>query len=227
MGRLSRGVFAILLVMTKRTDQMVWGAGDGNVRKEENNGMPSPLLLICGMPASGKTTFGNWLRDTHGYLHLDLEAGDCLGANGLPAFWSRRVWELDAAGLVAFVQYLLNQERHTVMTWGFAVDDHCISIVEGMLAAGVVTWWFEADRLAARQSFQERPAGLPGSPRLLGAPDLRRFDEQVAAIASHWAQIAPAFCDRVVRTLDGDGIYLRPEVIFRHLTRKVNENTSS
>ena len=41
------------------------------------NSLPH-VLLICGMPTSGKTNFGNWLRDTHGWLHLDLELADCL-----------------------------------------------------------------------------------------------------------------------------------------------------
>jgi tRNA uridine 5-carbamoylmethylation protein Kti12 len=33
-----------------------------------------PLWLICGIPCSGKTTFGNWLRDQKAFLHLDLES---------------------------------------------------------------------------------------------------------------------------------------------------------
>ena len=32
------------------------------------------LILITGIPGSGKTTIGNYLRDERGYLHVDVEA---------------------------------------------------------------------------------------------------------------------------------------------------------
>lgn len=174
-----------------------------------------PVLLICGMPASGKTTFGNWLRDTRGWLHLDLELADCLTANNLPSFWSRRIWELDPPGLQSFIRHLRTLDRSTVMTWGFHID--CLPLIQTMADAGVVPWWFEVDRLAARQQFSARQLiirdGLPQT----GTPDPAAFDRQFGVLAAHWAELTPIFADRVVRTLAPDRVYLTPEMILAQL----------
>jgi hypothetical protein len=179
------------------------------------------VLLICGLPASGKTAFGNWLRDTCGFLHIDLERSDCLAANELPRFWARRIWELDPPAVHAFIHHLLTLDRPTVMTWGFSVD--CLPLVQAMASAGAVPWWFEADRLAARRSFASRQTiirdGLPQP----GVPDPAAFDRQFGALAAHWEAIAPIFDTRVLRTLAPDGVYLPPETILARLTGNADE----
>jgi hypothetical protein len=185
---------------------------------------PGHVLLICGMPASGKTTFGNWLRDTRGWLHLDLELSDCLTANSLPLFWSRRIWELDAPSLQSFIQHLRSLDRSTVMTWGFHID--CLPLIETMAAADAVPWWFEVDRLAARQVFVGRQTiirdGLPQP----GTPDPAAFDRQFGTMASHWAAISAVFGNQIVRALTPDGAYLHPEVILARLTSEAGETPS-
>jgi hypothetical protein len=177
--------------------------------------LPSQVLLICGMPASGKTTFGNWLSETRGYIHLDLELKDCLTANGLPPFWSRRIWELDPPGVRIFVQHLAAREEKTVMTWGFAID--CLGLIEGMISAGAAAWWFEVDRLAAHQKFIERRTIIRDGVPQPGTPDPVRFDDQIGTLANHWAELAPVFGDRVIRTLSPDGTYLDRETILGYL----------
>ncbi len=112
--------------------------------------IPPRLLLICGFPATGKTTFGDWLHAEHGYLHLDLESRDCLTVNRLPQFWSERIWNLDEHGLTNFFVYLRSLETGTVMTWAFHTD--LIPLVGDLVRQGCQPWWFEADRLAARRA---------------------------------------------------------------------------
>ena len=76
-------------------------------------------LLICGVPGSGKTTFGNWLRDNHGYTHYDLERELYLG---------------------------ITQEPNAVVTWGYAPD--CIEskkVVLKFIKAGYLPVWFGGD----------------------------------------------------------------------------------
>lgn len=168
------------------------------------------------MPASGKTTFGNWLRDTHNVIHLDLERSDCLAANDLPLFWSRRIWELDPPALQSFIRHLLSLDRPTVMTWGFHID--CLPLIQTMAAAGTVPWWFEADRLAGRRKFASRQTiirdGLPQP----GIPDPTAFDRQFGTLATHWAAIEVVFENRILRTLAPNGDYLPPEAILACLT---------
>jgi len=88
--------------------------------------MPAQLqtLLITGMPASGKTSFGDWLRDNRGYVHVDLDAADCLKTAGLPPFWTEkeRVAALDSGRLREFVRHLRTVGRSSVLTWTFPTD---------------------------------------------------------------------------------------------------------
>jgi hypothetical protein len=170
------------------------------------------VLLICGMPASGKTTFGNWLRDTHNFVHLDLELRDCLTSNGLPHFWPERIWNLDSAELGEFIHYLHSLDRNTVMTWGFHTG--LIAFVQDLVSAGVTAWWFEADRLAARQRFEARQTIIRNGVLQSGTPDPARFDDTTGSFAREWAQIAPIFGSHVIRTLGPDGKYLSPTAIF-------------
>jgi hypothetical protein len=173
----------------------------------------SLILLICGIPASGKTTFGNWLRDNHNFVHLDLELRDCLAANGLPQFWpDQRIWNLDSTELRLFIRHLHSLDRNTVMTWGFHTD--LIALVQEMVSAGVTAWWFEADRLAARQRFAARQTIIRNGVLQPGTADPARFDDTVGSLVRQWAQIAPIFDGHVIRTLGADGNYLRPAAIF-------------
>jgi adenylate kinase family enzyme len=38
--------------------------------------MSKPILLLSGVPGSGKSCYGRWLAKNKAYLHLDLEHGD-------------------------------------------------------------------------------------------------------------------------------------------------------
>lgn len=173
------------------------------------------LLLICGLPATGKTTFGEWLHNTHGFLHLDLEMRDCLTRNYLPRFWLERIWNLDKAGLAQFVTYLKVRDQSTVLTWAFHTD--LIPFVAQLKDHGFVLWWFEGDRLAIRDSYLARGRVLVSGVAYQGTPDIIKCDRYVASLISHWHAIAPLFEPNIVRTLQPDGTYLAAEYIFQQI----------
>jgi hypothetical protein len=104
-----------------------------------------------------------------------------------------------------------------VMTWGFHTD--LIALVQEMVSAGVTAWWFEADRLAARQKFSARQTSIRNGVPQPDTADPARFDDATGALVRHWAQIAPIFGDRVVRTLSPDGEYLSPATIFDRIQK--------
>ncbi len=170
------------------------------------------LWLVCGMPTTGKTTFGNWLRDHRGYLHLDLESRDCLETNGFPSFWPERIWNLDRPGLSEFVTYLRSLGREVILTWAFHTD--LIPFVRDMVADGIEPWWFEGDRLAARTRHAGRGQIIQHGIYSRGAPDLEGWDRYVASLVARWAEIEPIVGPNIVRTLDADGGYLHPELIL-------------
>lgn len=174
--------------------------------------MPSTVqtLLICGMPASGKTSFGDWLRDNRTYVHVDLDAADCLKAAGLPPFWTEkeRVANLDSGRLREFVRHLRTVGKPSALTWTFPTD--LVDFVREMTTFGVSAWWFEADRLAARQRYAARGTVLRNGVYSKGKPDTTLFDRYVASVSNNWARMAPIFGDRIIRTLGSDGRFMDP-----------------
>ena len=46
--------------------------------------MAKPILLLCGIPGAGKSTFGRWLEESKHFKHLDMEMDglDCTSIAG-------------------------------------------------------------------------------------------------------------------------------------------------
>jgi hypothetical protein len=151
--------------------------------------MDVPLILLAGVPASGKSHFGRWLEEQHGVLHLDVEEAGRLAALGLESSWNRCFQAGDPTLFVAQVKSL---DRPTVVNWGFPI--HCLSVVRRFKAAGIVLWWFDADPSQARREFISR-GGVP----------LVAFERQIAAIAAAWNEIESVFRPNLVTTLDSSG----------------------
>jgi len=101
------------------------------------------LLLITGIPGTGKTTYGDKFAKEFGFLHHDLEDQQTL----------TRL----AANPSQFIGELLNQWKNVVVTWGFGPDDEpSVSLVLKFRSAGFKWIWFDGDRPAALREFQKR-----------------------------------------------------------------------
>jgi hypothetical protein len=181
------------------------------------------LLLVCGLPATGKTTFGDWLRAVHGYRHLDLETRDCLAVNGLPAFWPERIWNLDATGLTQFFAYLRTLDTGTALTWAFHTD--LIPLVADLVRHGCVPWWFEGDRLALRQAHWSRQRVFTDGVVHLGEPDMLHYDAYVASLVCQWGAIAPIFGDHILHTVAPDGARLPYDAIYQRILHTTPTST--
>ena len=96
--------------------------------------MPFRLLLISGVPATGKTAFGDWLQNEKSFLHLDIEK----------------------IQKIPDVNDLIKLSRPVVMTWGFDPQQKELQIVGGLKNLGVSLWWFTAETSIAREFFMRR-----------------------------------------------------------------------
>jgi hypothetical protein len=163
---------------------------------------PPLKLLICGIPAVAKSTFGRWLQKTHAFSFLELEATpneeDSLDANGLRQPWER-FWR--GEDLTTFPEALFAGRSALAVEWGFPVN--LLHVVVALQRAGLVPWWFEGDRFVARSYF-----------KLRDRRPIELFDHQVAAICSTWCSIDPVFADRIVRVAKPDGSLETPEAIY-------------
>ncbi len=105
-------------------------------------------ILITGIPGSGKTTIGNYLRDRHGFFHVDMESDEDAGYQKI---------EKLLAGPVPFIENIISVSLNIVMTWGFVPGDRHIEIINMLKDKyGFKLIWFDGDREAARKAFTSR-----------------------------------------------------------------------
>src|SRR5579862_5963111 len=101
------------------------------------------LLLITGIPGTGKTTYGEEFAKEFDFLHCDLE--DQQSLNNF------------AVNPTEFIRDLLSENKNVVVTWGFGPDDEpSISLVQQLRMVGFEWIWFDGNRPAALREFQKR-----------------------------------------------------------------------
>jgi hypothetical protein len=82
-------------------------------------------VLISGIPATGKTCFGNWLARYHGFRHVDLESDP----DRPDPF---------AMEPLAFIDQTRAGESDLVITWGFPPWPPYLAKVRELHSAGLV-----------------------------------------------------------------------------------------
>jgi hypothetical protein len=97
--------------------------------------------LITGIPGTGKTEVGNFLKNIHHFKHVDFE--DSVSLNRF------------VADPVDFIKSEL-QGCDIVISWGFVPVDGQINIVKYLQSIGFKLIWFDGNREAARRAFIKR-----------------------------------------------------------------------
>src|ERR1700685_129293 len=96
-------------------------------RKRKNSPMivdsppNSRLLLLTGIPATGKSTYGRWLETVKGFAYVDIENGGLEPAGLLP-HWNAMFAPSGSAS--SFVGALDRMRHPVVLDWGF--PPHCL-----------------------------------------------------------------------------------------------------
>jgi hypothetical protein len=161
--------------------------------------MSEPVLLVSGVPGSGKSSFARWLAENKGYLHLDFDHGD---------FEKHRLHRLfDEFALSdsdQFVAELLKTDAPVCLDWGF--PPRLLWIVRKLADAGVSIWWFDADPEVAKKHFLHRADVSEAA-----------FDEQIANITASRGAIMEVFGDRVISAFRADRTHVPCEEIYVQL----------
>lgn len=153
------------------------------------------ITLLAGTPTSGKTSFGDYLRDKKHFLHVDMEA--------FQGSYFHTIWEaaLNLRNLSLFLNALKEHSVRTVLSWGFHPDN--ANIVTELKRLGVDLWWFEADEAAAREKFKARGYGSIGA-----------FEAQIKRIRDSRATIEGLFAPNMLTTLRADSSTMTFAEIF-------------
>jgi hypothetical protein len=160
----------------------------------------SKLVFLAGVPATGKSHFGEWCSREYGALHLDRELPEVSRRTELRAAWealARRDARPLADALVRLTQL-------AILNWGYPADDS--RLPEALRDAGFELWWFHASPSAARAAFAQRRTG-----------ELGNFDSQMGAIIRNEERIRQIFGPRTVCTLRDDGTRLDPQKIAEQI----------
>jgi adenylate kinase family enzyme len=100
------------------------------------------LLLITGIPGTGKTTYGDKFVNQFGFVHYDLEEPQTLNRfAGNPA---------------RFIADAVSQKKSVVVTWGFVLDEYQTALVLQFRSVSFKLIWFDGNRSAALRAFRKR-----------------------------------------------------------------------
>jgi adenylate kinase family enzyme len=104
------------------------------------------LILIAGIPGTGKTTLGEFARH-HGFVHLGLED---------PCLFKHLLHDSSK-----FIDDMLDKNvGDVVVTWGFVPSDVGTGIVKEFIAKGFKLVWFDGNRDAAFRAYIDRATYL-------------------------------------------------------------------
>jgi hypothetical protein len=145
------------------------------------------VILVAGIPATGKSTYCGWLHGAKGFAHLDIDRDSAVVNQ-----------QIERAGSIT--KFIRDFQGPTVIDWGFPTGN--IPVVHLIKEAGAELWWFDGDIEAARAAFIRRKRGT-----------LEEFEKQVRDIQEARESIAALFGDNRITVLDASGRYL-PEAVI-------------
>lgn len=166
----------------------------------------SDFLFIAGIPATGKSCFGEWLRKNHSFIHLDLDNLNREWSSIWNNYFTSRFYDVPS-----FTQELKNKNSSIVIDWGFKVL--ALPVVEAFKSAGFNMWWFNADHKIARLAFIKRGGGEDAE-----------FDSQVNDINREWRNINNIFSPNIIENaLNLNMEYMHSQNIYNHIFGNVRQ----
>ena len=147
------------------------------------------IILVSGIPASGKSTYARWLASSKRYSHLDVDLAASAGIR-----------------LDVWLESVRQSQKSGVIDWGFPLS--CLDTVKRLVSQGVGQWWFDGNHEAAKAIFLERrkrgehPAGIDA------------FAFQMAQIQANYGKIEEVFQARIIHSILPGPTYLDAESIF-------------
>jgi len=100
------------------------------------------ILLVSGIPASGKSTYCRWLEQDQGFIHFDIDVQMFQGT-GVGPRWNSIFHP--GGSTKPFVSTLRQWLRSVVIDWGFPPAK--LGVVRDLKEEGVEISWFDATGL--------------------------------------------------------------------------------
>lgn len=165
------------------------------------------MVILWGIPGTGKSTFANWLRDRMGFEYVDTDEL----ASRPPSSPLERAWEPFRRGLgepQKFMTAAARALRPVVVEYGLWVTPDTIDILRSLRSLGAVPIWFDGDPAAAKQSWITKN-------HQIGRPFEDDFwDKVVAESTRNWSHVGDLFGGNIVRAVEAGPKHLAQEDIY-------------
>ena len=171
------------------------GVRFGSLAPTDNTQMPEQkrrLILLTGIPGTGKTYYGNAFEHRFGFTHYNLEdAGTLSRLSSNPS---------------KFIEQILQEQRDIVVTWGFFPDGQQTEVVKQFKSNGFKLVWFDGNRSAALRAFNER-----------GTVPEELFDAQIQRIDE--SKVVQAIEPFIINTFDKNEKFKNPATILGEIEK--------
>jgi hypothetical protein len=152
-------------------------------------------VLISGLPGTGKTSFGNWLQERHGYAHIDMESFQDEALHGK---WKDSLVKRDFREFAFLVRAA---GRPVVLSWGFPPE--FLWTIRALNLLGFMCFWFDAPEMLARDVILKRTGAIE-----------TEFDHQVSKIRATQKELLNFYDQRCVSVVLGRGRFREREDVF-------------
>lgn len=166
------------------------------------------VLILWGVPGTGKSTFAKWLAENKGVARIDTDA------HGAGTSRAAKAWRafLDGQGTAeAFVKVARYNPEPLVLEYGMFANPDAIALLRSIRDAGAEAWWFDGDRPAAFAAWKSE--NIKSSRNFVDA----KWDEVVDVINANMPLITEFFGTNVARTIEAGPMHIPPEETFSAL----------
>ena len=166
------------------------------------------ILFICGIPASGKSSFGKFLKDKHGFYYVDMENSPW------PDEGIHNVWNLiftfpgEDKRVLNFINELKQKSAMVVLDLGFPIHDNYFKIVPSLKSFGCWIVWFECDENIARERYTKRDSR-----------PIEWFNTQMTNIKNGWETIEDKIDPIKINVLKADKSGKTEEELYSELVK--------
>lgn len=159
------------------------------------------IILLCGIPASGKSVFGKYLQDKHNYTYVPME-NDMWPDMTMRSLWNH-VFEAKRQynAVEKFVCYLHDNYENVVLDWGFPMTQ--IEVVGLLKRQWCEIVWFSCSVVVARKRYIKRNKN-----------SATYFDNQIKSIEENNEKIIKNLDPKVIDVLKIDKIDKTMEEIY-------------
>jgi hypothetical protein len=168
------------------------------------------LLVISGVPATGKSTYCEWLTG-RGWRFINHDRAES-AKREIDQTWWRLVTSDRAADFVPLVSA---GTQDIALEFGFPIA--LLPQVRQLKAAGAQHWWFDADHHTAREAFIARNQEMARLGKRDRIVDIRFFDKYVNDIAARRDELHQLFEPKIIETVMLGGKYIPMKEIDRQV----------